>query len=109
MPRLDLYINYELQATVKLDRPEIRIGRDPECEVQLPDARVSRLHAIIRPADMGHEIEDCSTNGIKLNGVKVTGRQSMKPGDVVFIQAHILMYQSDDAPPENLAATVLAE
>ena len=109
MPRLDLYINYELQATDKLDRPEIRIGRDPECEVQLPDERVSRLHAIIRPTPVGHEIEDHSTNGIRLNGSKVIKSQTLNPGDAIFIQAHVLMYQSDDAPPENLAATVLAE
>jgi pSer/pThr/pTyr-binding forkhead associated (FHA) protein len=109
MPRLDLYINYELQATVKLDQPEIRIGRDPACEVQLPDERVSRLHAIISPKQQGHEIEDRSTNGIKVNGVKVEGTQTLNPGDVVFIQSHILMYQSDEAPPEEMAATMLAD
>jgi len=109
MPRLDLYINYELQATVKLDRSEIRIGRDPKCEMQLPDERVSRLHAIIRQIGEGHEIEDNSTNGIKLNGAKVVSTQALKPGDAIFIQNHILMYQADEVPPDDLKATILAD
>ncbi len=109
MPRIDIYINYQLQATIKLDQPKIHIGRDPVCELQLPDERVSRLHAIIRTTPKGHEIEDRSTNGVKINGARLDGSQALNPGDAIFIQNHILMYQSDEAPAENLAATILAD
>ena len=107
MPRLDFYVNYELQATVKLAEPEIVIGRDPDCAIAMPDPKVSRIHAVLRASDGGHEIENRGVNGTKVNGRPVGEPQLLEPGDAIFISHFVLIYQSDDAPAAEDVQTVL--
>jgi pSer/pThr/pTyr-binding forkhead associated (FHA) protein len=85
VPRLDFYVNYELQATVQLAAPEVQIGRDPSCAICMPDPRVSRVHAVITARGEGHEIENRGLNGTKVNGRKIEAPQILQPGDAVFI------------------------
>lgn len=108
MPRLDLYVNYELQATVKLGGAEVILGRDPACEVCMPDEQVSRRHAVIRAQGEAHEIENRGRNGTKVNGRPVESPQALVPGDVIFIAHYVLIYQSDDVPPAELDQTIEA-
>jgi pSer/pThr/pTyr-binding forkhead associated (FHA) protein len=105
--RLDLYVNYKLQSSMKLGEGETKIGRDPGCKVQIPDGKVSRMHAVIQHDGAGHEIENFGTNGTKVNGYPIEGAQLLQPGDVIFISDYILAYQSDDTPPESLAETLI--
>ncbi len=107
MARLDLYVNYKLQASMKLGEGETKIGRDPSCKVQIPDPRVSRQHAVMLPVEAGHEIENFGTNGTKVNGHRLEAPKLLRPGDVIFISDYILAYQSDDTPPESMAETLL--
>lgn len=107
MARLDLYVNYKLQASMKLAEGETKIGRDPGCKVQIPDAKVSRLHAVIQQDGNHHEIENFGTNGTKVNGHEINGPKLLRPGDVIFVSSYILAYQSDDTPAENQAETIL--
>ena len=107
MPRLDFYVNYELQATVRLDEGSVQIGRDPNCAICMPDPRVSRVHAVIEAGDGGHEIENRGTNGTKVNGRVIEKPHLLKAGDAVFISRYILIYQPDDAPVAENASTVL--
>jgi len=109
MPRLDFYVGYELQATIKLDKPEVSIGRDTNCEIQMPDPKVSRVHALIHSVEGGHRIENKGANGTRVNSQRIDAPQNLKPGDAVFISSYILIYQPDDAPVEELASTVLAD
>src|SRR5436190_14908654 len=54
-----------------LDRPEIRIGRQADCDIAVVDENVSRMHSLIRQTPTGLEITDLgSSNGTWLNGVK---------------------------------------
>ncbi len=105
--RLDLYVNYKLQASMKLAEGETIIGRDHSCRVQIPDARVSRKHAMINAEGPGHEIENLGTNGTKVNGLKVEDPKLLMPGDVIFISDYILAYQLDETPAESIADTLL--
>jgi pSer/pThr/pTyr-binding forkhead associated (FHA) protein len=105
--RLDLYVNYKLQASMKLAEGETTIGRDPSCKVQIPDAKVSRMHAIIQPEGVGHEIKNLGANGTKVNGLRIENPKLLRPGDVIFISDYILAYQSDETPPESIAETLL--
>ncbi len=107
MARLDLYVNYKLQASMKLADSQTTIGRDHSCKVQIPDARVSRMHAVIQPEGAGHEIENLGTNGTKVNGHRLEAPKFLRPGDVIFISDYILAYQSDGTPPESIAETLL--
>jgi Protein of unknown function (DUF3662)/FHA domain len=60
------------------------MGRSRDCDVVLDDPNVSRRHAEVRPSGGGWIVNDLgSTNGIKINGRRVQGPQSLRPGDVI--------------------------
>jgi hypothetical protein len=58
------------------------IGRSRDCDVTLADPNVSRHHAEIRPDGRGGwVVEDMgSTNGVKVNGRRITGPSPLEPG-----------------------------
>jgi pSer/pThr/pTyr-binding forkhead associated (FHA) protein len=63
------------------------VGRSRECDVVLGDSNVSRRHAEIRPGAGGQwTVADLgSTNGVQVNGRRITGATPLKAGDhVVF-------------------------
>lgn len=102
MPRLDFYKDRERIVTVKLTAESILIGRSSSCDIQLPDDAVSRQHARIlaRPAG-DHFLEDLSTNGTRVNAKLIDRRTLLAPGDRIYIEDYTLIYQPDDAPPEQ--------
>ena len=107
MPRLDLYVNYELQASIKLEEKDVVLGRAPGCAVQIPDPKVSRRHAVIYTDQENHAIENFGANGTRVNGNAIDARHPLQPGDAIFISSYILVYQPDDMPVEQLDATLI--
>ncbi len=70
------------------------IGRSRECDVVLDDPNVSRRHAEIRPSGGSWIVVDLgSTNGVKVNGRRITGPQSMKSGDVLDVGSSSLTFE----------------
>lgn len=62
------------------------IGRHPECELNLRMDDVSRRHAEVRFDDGTWQARDLgSTNGTFVNGEKVEGSQTLKPGDLIEV------------------------
>ena len=60
------------------------LGRSRDCDIVLEDPNVSRRHAEVRPSGGSWIVNDLgSTNGVKVNGRRVHGPQSLKPGDVI--------------------------
>ena len=60
------------------------LGRSRDCDVQLQDQNVSRHHAEIRPSGGSWIVRDLgSTNGVKVNGRRIQGPQSLKRGDEI--------------------------
>ena len=60
------------------------LGRSRDCDVVLDDANVSRRHAEVRPSGGSWMVNDLgSTNGIKVNGRRADGPQSIRSGDVI--------------------------
>jgi predicted component of type VI protein secretion system len=59
------------------------VGRSRECDVVLGDSNVSRRHAEIRPGAGGQwTVADLgSTNGVQVNGRRITGATPLKAGD----------------------------
>lgn len=61
------------------------VGRDPGAHVRLMGAGISRRHAILRITRDGVTLEDAgSTNGVSVNGVRVS-RARLREGDKVFL------------------------
>jgi hypothetical protein len=61
------------------------LGRSRECDVQIPDANVSRRHAELRQEDTAYWLVDLgSTNGTEVNGVR-TKRMKLSDGDRITL------------------------
>src|SRR5215213_4895396 len=57
------------------------LGRSREADIVLDDANVSRKHAEVRPSGGSWIVRDLgSTNGVKVNGRRIQGPQSLKRG-----------------------------
>ncbi|MBE7492888.1 MAG: FHA domain-containing protein [Planctomycetes bacterium] len=63
------------------------VGRDSECNIVIRgDSKVSRKHAIIERKDIAYWIRDNdSSNGVIVNGRKITAPHELKVGDEVQI------------------------
>ncbi len=76
-----------------------RIGRAPGCELHIDSSSVSRHHALILAGTREAIIEDLnSTNGVILNGRKVT-RQVLNDGDILTIGEIQFRYVAKPAQP----------
>ena len=72
------------------------IGRAPGCDLCIPDASASRLHALIYTLpDLGYWIADLgSTNGVKVNGVRITGPRQLGDGDSLELGNYVFTYRA---------------
>lgn len=63
----------------------LTIGRLPESNIVLADPNVSRSHAEIRPQGTGYVVVDLgSTNGSRVNGVRVSQQELVDGDEIVF-------------------------
>jgi hypothetical protein len=73
----------------------IVIGRLPDCAISVADPNVSRRHTEIRPVSTGYRIIDLgSTNGTKVNGVRIDGDQMLNDGDIVSVGTTHLRFEA---------------
>lgn len=69
-----------------LDTERVTIGRQTGCSIVIRDTNVSREHVQLRRRPNGWTVRDLgSTNGTKLNGVRVEGEQMLANGDVIML------------------------
>lgn len=105
MPRLDFYLDQEHIVAVRLREASILIGRSPRCDIRLPSDSVSREHARILVGPAGdYLIEDLSTNGTRVNARVIESRTLLGPGDRIYIEDYVIIYQPDDVEPIQLDA-----
>ena len=82
---------------VEVSGDPITIGRNPDCDVVLPDPtkEVSRQHAEVRREDGGFVVVDLgSLNGTKVNGAGVRGSRELRDGDEITIAKHSLRFEA---------------
>lgn len=71
---------------IPVNSKRFTIGRDPDNELQIPEAELSRRHAIIENFDGVIQISDCgSQNGTLVNGLELTGSTTLSDGDVIVL------------------------
>ena len=71
------------------------IGRDASCDVVVPTAEVSRRHAEIAPSNEGYVLKDTSTNGVFVNGERVSATQVLGRGDIVRVGNEDFRFYAD--------------
>src|SRR5437870_45570 len=80
---------------IALARSIVSIGRDPSNDVVLPDAMVSRRHAVIEYRGSQYFLRDCnSSNGSLVNGDRVSER-NLRDGDLVAIGTARLLFREE--------------
>jgi len=90
------------------------LGRSAECQIVIPDPRVSRRHAMIRKQDGAFYLFDLgSYNGSYLNGVRVTAARKLQPGDILNFADHEFRFVYNDAatterPIDELGGSTIA-
>ena len=76
-------------------RNEVRIGRDPGCDIVLPHLSVSRYHAKVSFENGHYYITDKqSTNGVLINNKRITGKQLLHEKDIINITNSKLIFSS---------------
>jgi ABC-type multidrug transport system ATPase subunit len=85
------------QRTLSLKQRSVVIGRDPDASLQLDAPTVSRRHATIDSNDQGHYIlQDHSTNGVFVNGQRVTNSIQSPTGATIRIGPFTLVLRGDE-------------
>lgn len=82
--------------TLPLDgKQELRIGRDPGCDIVLPHISVSKVHArIVFERGSYYIVDQGSTNGVVVNNQWLTGKQQLHEKDVIAITNSKLIFSS---------------
>ena len=78
-----------------LDMPEAFIGRDLNNEIVINDPEVSRRHTRLFLQDDNYVVEDLgSTNGTSVNGQRLMGPYTLRPGELVMLGENVsLLYE----------------
>jgi len=91
------------------------VGRSSDNLIHIPDKTVSRNHAVIEVAPSGDRVfvtDSNSHNGTTVNGVRISSRVELKPGDrVMFGRIDFKLRQANqlDSSQPRSTATLLAE
>ena len=78
------------------NRPQLSVGRAPDSDVRLDGLQISNRHARFVRANGNVAVEDTgSTNGVYVNGERISGRRNVQLSDVIQIGPFVL--QADAA------------
>ena len=87
----------------------ISIGRDAGCDVVVPSPEVSRKHAELMAGPSGYTVTDLSTNGVFVNGERVTRARTLARGDVLRLGTEEFRFYADvAATPQAMPVAVPA-
>jgi ABC transport system ATP-binding/permease protein len=89
-------INYSAQST-SLKQKSVTLGRDPSATLQLDAPTISRNHATINQDGSGrYIIRDLSTNGVFVNGQRISQPTIVNDGATIKIGPFTLVVRGDE-------------
>lgn len=87
---------------VSLPVQTITLGRSSDCTIPIRDRFLSRKHAEISFASGSWVVRDCgSVNGTMLNGAKLTGAATLRPGDRILLGDSEVVFDAEDSEPPS--------
>ena len=104
MGKLVLMHNGTVIREYVLDKERTTVGRKPNNDIHLDDPTVSGLHAVFLLLQNVYVEDQNSTNGVLLNGIKITKRQ-LENNDVITIGKHELKFIDDKK--SNFDSTII--
>src|SRR2546423_9316685 len=73
------------------NRPQLSVGRSPDSDVRLDGLQISNHHARFMRTNGNVAVEDSgSTNGVYVNGERISGRRNVSLSDVIQIGPFVL-------------------
>ena len=100
-----------VRATVSLRGDTVTVGRHESNDLRLPGRNVSRRHCRFDRSGAGISLEDLgSTNGVRVDGVVVSGRVHLGPGQQVQVGDYVLLFDAGNVgtePPAPASASSL--
>ena len=76
----------------QLERAVVTIGRDRANDIAIRDGQVSRCHLRLTLQGQDYQLEDLgSTNGTRVNGLRVSTRTRLNDGDIIALGDSILL------------------
>jgi len=86
------------RGILELTKPVITVGRGNANDLVLHDPSVSRLHAVVKQSPDGAVViaDRGSTNGVMVNGTRITSEVELRKGDRARIGAYELVFESVD-------------
>jgi pSer/pThr/pTyr-binding forkhead associated (FHA) protein len=117
MAKLVLMLNDVAINEYKLEKENITLGRSASNDILVDDPIVSTQHAIIRtkknafmPEVLDVFYEDLnSTNGSRINKMKLTKPQQLKQGDIIQIGRSVFRYEDEISDQIDATAIYLPE
>ncbi len=92
---LQIYPARASSEMIRLPQQRVIFGRDPVCDVNLPDKAVSRSHAQFESDDDGYELVDLgSTNGTYIDDQLVLDRRRLNGGELIRMGGTIFKFMS---------------
>jgi pSer/pThr/pTyr-binding forkhead associated (FHA) protein len=73
----------------------VSIGRDAGSDIVVAERQVSRKHAVVAPTPRGYEISDHSSNGVFVNGARVSKSQILNRSDVIRVGTEEFRFHAD--------------
>jgi hypothetical protein len=84
--------------SILVDKPILMLGRHPECDIQIDSRKISRRHCCIAQVADYLVVRDLdSTNGIRINGVRIV-EGKLCHGDELTIGNHRYRVVWDEGP-----------
>ena len=94
-PKVIVEMDGQVLSERRLDRPVLTVGRLSGNDVQIPNQKVSRLHAKIRSEEGSWVIEDAeSVNGIFYRGKRVE-KLVLTSGDSIAIAPGVVLHYEE--------------
>ena len=107
MFQLTVYLRERLLGRSSFEDDEVRIGRNPDNEVQIDNLALSRYHASIEVVAGLHVLKDFgSQNGTFVNGERLVGRRALNDGDQIGLGKFTLVFNGDKQPAEADAVPI---
>ncbi|MBD3226313.1 MAG: FHA domain-containing protein [Caldithrix sp.] len=99
-PRLKILTKDENSIVFKLEKPKSTIGRGIENDIVVDDKQVSKIHAAIYLDNNSIQLEDLnSSNGVYVNGKKISSRFKIFDGNLIRLGTTILKLETEDLSP----------
>ena len=97
-PTLTIQEGYGVVREIAIDKPDLVIGRDPDCDIVIKDRNVSRHHLRITENAGEITITDLgSANGTFVNSSPITTKQ-IKHMDLIQIGSVMIVFNDPDNP-----------